>query len=83
MIPIEGDANWEATFQWGSFGHLGVRGWAAGAHTGYNVRSIPLQPQVSIKLAATSGDSNRPSDPLGTFNPLFPTGFISAKEQSN
>jgi Alginate export len=22
-----------------------------------------------------SGDSNRPSAPLGTFNPLFPTGF--------
>jgi hypothetical protein len=67
--------DWEATFQWGSFGHLGIRGWAAGAHTGYDVRSIPLQPQISIKLAATSGDSNRPSDPLGTFNPLFPIGL--------
>jgi hypothetical protein len=65
----------EAMFQWGSFGHANIRAWAVGTLTGYNVRSIPLHPQIGIKLSATSGDSDRPSGPLGTFNPLFPSGI--------
>lgn len=67
--------DWEATFQWGSFGRVAIRAWSLGALTGYNIRSIPLQPRISIRLSATSGDSDRPSAPLGTFNPLFPTGI--------
>jgi hypothetical protein len=67
--------NWEGMFQWGSFGHVDIRAWAVAAHTGYNVRSAPLRPQIGINLGATSGDSDRPSAPLGTFNPLFPTGI--------
>lgn len=67
--------DWEAMFQWGSFGDVGLRAWALGGRTGYNIRSTPLQPQIAIKLSATSGDSDRPSEPLRTFNPLFPTGI--------
>ena len=67
--------DWEATFQWGSFGPVDIRAWSVGALTGYNLRSIPLQPRISFRLSATSGDSDRPSAPLGTFNPLFPTGI--------
>ena len=67
--------DWEATFQWGSFGPVDIRAWSVGAVTGYNIRSMPLQPKMSIRLSATSGDSDRPTAPLGTFNPLFPTGI--------
>ena len=67
--------NWEGMFQWGSFGHDDIRAWALGTHTGYNVRWISSQPQIGINLGATSGDTDRPSAPLGTFNPLFPTGI--------
>jgi len=75
--------NWEAMVQWGSYGKAGIRAWAVGTHTGYNVRSIHSQPQIGFNLGATSGDSGRRSDPLGTFNPLFPTGILfSATEAS-
>lgn len=75
--------NWEGMFQCGSFGHADIRAWAAAGHTGYNVRSIPLQPQIGINLGATSGDSDRPSAPLGTFNPLFPTGIYFGEGDVN
>jgi hypothetical protein len=67
--------DWEAAFQWGSFGWLGVRAWAVDAVTGYSLNSLPLKPEIGIKLSATSGDGNRPSEPLATFNPLFPSGI--------
>jgi Alginate export len=67
--------NWEAMGQWGSYGKVGIQAWAVGTHTGYNVRSIHSQPQIGFNLGTTSGDSGRRSNPLGTFNPLFPTGI--------
>ncbi len=66
--------NSEVTFQWGSFPNS-IRAWATGHDTAYTFRSIPLQPQIGATTGVTSGDYGNSRSSLGTFNPLFPTGF--------
>lgn len=41
----------------------------------YNLRSVSLRPQLSVRATFTSGDRNPPFGALGTLNPLFPTGI--------
>jgi hypothetical protein len=42
---------------------------------GYTFRSARFQPRVGLTAAVTSGDNGNPTARLGTFNPLFPTGY--------
>jgi alginate export protein len=69
------DYDWEAMFQWGTFGDANIRGRGIGTDTAYNLRSAFLRPQLSVRTTFTSGDRNPPSGALGTLNPLFPTGI--------
>jgi hypothetical protein len=68
------DYNFEALYQWGSFGSGDIRAWTVASDTGYTLASLPLRPRVSLKADIASGDQD-PGDPdLQTFNPLFPKG---------
>src|SRR5258708_12216290 len=67
--------NSEAMFQWGTFGAEGIRAWATSRDTAYTFRSTALRPQVGATAGIANGNHGGSRSPLGTFNPLFPTGF--------
>src|SRR6266699_1338972 len=69
------DFDYEALWQFGSFGSANIRAWTAAAETGYRFPTFPLKPRVSATADISSGDHPK-SNPntLGTFNPLFPKG---------
>jgi hypothetical protein len=71
----EWDHNGQVDIQLGAFGDGKLRAWGAVDDTGYTFRSARFQPRVGATAAVTSGDDGSPTSPLGTFNPLFPTGF--------
>jgi hypothetical protein len=68
------DWNWEALYQFGSFGDGDIRAWSVASETGFTFATLPWQPRIALSANIASGDDD-PSDPdLGTFNPLFPRG---------
>jgi hypothetical protein len=67
--------NSETMFQWGAFGTNGIRAWATTHDTAYTFRSVIFHPQIGATTGIASGNSGGSASPLGTFNPLFPTGF--------
>ena len=67
------DFDYEAVWQFGSFGAGGIRAWTVASDTGYSFLGTPLQPRVSLKADISSGDDPR-SHSLGTFSPIFPIG---------
>jgi hypothetical protein len=67
------DFDYEALWQFGSFGSANIRAWTAASETGYRFPTIPLKPRFSAKADISSGDDPR-TNTLGTFNPLFPKG---------
>jgi hypothetical protein len=67
------DFDYEALWQFGSFGSAGIRAWTAASETGYRFVDTPLKPHLTVKADISSGDNPRSGD-LGTFNPLFPKG---------
>ena len=67
------DFDYEALWQFGSFGSANIRAWTAASETGYRFSTIPLKPRFSVKADISSGDDPR-TNTLGTFNPLFPKG---------
>ncbi len=69
------DYNSEAILQLGAFGGGGLRAWANAHDTGYTFRSARFRPRIGTTASVTSGDDGNPRSPLGTFNPLFPTGY--------
>jgi hypothetical protein len=68
------DYNTQVDLQLGAFGDGKLRAWGIYHDMGYTFRSAPFQPRVGVTAAVTSGDDGNPQAPLGTFNPLFPTG---------
>ena len=67
------DFDYEALWQFGTFGTGNIRAWTVASETGYRFPTIPLKPRFSAKADISSGD-NPNSKTLGTFNPLFPKG---------
>jgi len=67
------DFDYEALWQFGSFGSANIRAWTVGSETGYRFPTVPLKPRFSAKADISSGDDPR-TNTLGTFNPLFPKG---------
>jgi hypothetical protein len=67
------DFDYEALWQFGTFGSANIEAWTAASETGYRIPTIPLKPRFSAKADISSGD-NPNSKTLGTFNPLFPKG---------
>jgi len=68
------DYNFEALYQWGSFGNGDIRAWTAASDTGYTVTSLPFSPRFGLRADIASGDEDPASPDLQTFNPLFPKG---------
>ena len=67
------DFDYEAVWQFGSFGADGIRAWTVASDTGYSFRGAPLKPRLSLKADISSGDDPR-GHSLGTFSPIFPVG---------
>lgn len=68
------DYNFEAVYQWGSFGSGKIAAWTVASDTGYTMESLPLRPRVGLKADIASGDKNPENRDLQSFNPLFPKG---------
>jgi hypothetical protein len=68
------DWDWEASYQFGSFGSGRISAWSIGTRTGYTWSHLRSAPRLMFEAAAISGDAD-PADPdLQTFNALFPSG---------
>ena len=67
------DIDYEALWQFGSFGAADIRAWTVATETGYRIPTIPLKPRLSAKADISSGD-HPATNTLGTFNPLYPKG---------
>ena len=67
------DFDYEALWQFGTFGSGNIRAWTVASETGYRFPTVRLKPRFSVKADISSGD-HPSSKSLGTFNPLFPTG---------
>src|SRR6266404_3629217 len=67
------DFDYEALWQFGTFGSAHISAWTVASETGYRFPNVPLKPRFSTKADISSGDDPR-TNTLGTFNPLFPKG---------
>jgi len=67
------DFDYEAVWQFGSFGSANIRAWTLASETGYRFTTVPLKPRFSVRADIASGDDPGTKS-LGTFNPLFPKG---------
>src|SRR5277367_5681176 len=67
------DFDYEALWQFGTFGSANIEAWTTASETGYRLPNIPLKPRFSVKADISSGDNPR-TNTLATFNPLFPKG---------
>ncbi len=68
------DWNWEAVYQFGSFGAGDIDAWTVASTTGYTFERIGWQPRLAISANIASGDDDPGDADLGTFNALFPRG---------
>lgn len=68
------DYNFEALYQWGSFGTGDIRAWTVASDSGYTFGSLPLRPRIGLRADIASGDEDPANPDLQTFNPLFPKG---------
>src|SRR5260221_7516480 len=67
------DFDYEALWQFGTFGSAHISAWTVASETGYRFPNVPLKPRFRTKADISSGDDPR-TNTLGTFNPLFPKG---------
>ena len=73
--PSKGlDYNWEANFQWGSFGSDSIRAWSLSTETGYTLDQVRFHPRPMLRADVYSGDGHSTGNTLGTFNSFFPRG---------
>jgi hypothetical protein len=79
--PSKGlDYNWEASYQWGSFGRDSIAAWSVSTETGYTFDQLRFRPRPLLRADAYSGDGNQAGNTLGTFNSYFPRGaYFTAK----
>ncbi|PZU43827.1 MAG: alginate export family protein [Sphingomonas sp.] len=68
------DWNWEAIYQFGSFGDGTISAWTIASETGFTFQDRPWRPRIALSANIASGDSDPTDANLGTFNPLFPRG---------
>jgi hypothetical protein len=68
------DYNFEAIYQWGSFGTGEIQAWTVASDTGYTLASVALSPRIGLRADIASGDEDPANRGLQTFNPLFPKG---------
>jgi Alginate export len=75
------DYNWEANYQWGSFGSDSIAAWSLSTETGYTLLDpVRFRPRPILRADVYSGDGNPAGNTLGTFNSYFPRGaYFSPK----
>lgn len=66
------DWNFEAAYQFGSFGQADIQAWTISSEVGYSFANLPFSPRMALNADVISGDHNLHDGRLGTFNPLFP-----------
>jgi Alginate export len=67
------DFDYEALWQFGTFGSAGIQAWTVASETGYRIPTVQFKPRLSLKADISSGDHPNTNN-LGTFNALFPKG---------
>jgi Alginate export len=79
--PAKGlDYNWEANYQWGSFGRDSIAAWSVSTETGYTLDQVRFHPRPMLRADVYSGDGNPVGHNLGTFNSYFSRGaYFTAK----
>jgi hypothetical protein len=70
------DYNYELVFQWGHFGPDHIRASTTASDTSFRIESVKLRPRFGLKADVASGDRDPTDQKLGTFNALFPKGFV-------
>jgi hypothetical protein len=68
------DYNDEFTFQFGWFRSGDIRAWAVSTEHGYRLEQAPLRPRFALRAVAYSGDQDRSSRNVGTFNSIYEKG---------
>jgi hypothetical protein len=68
------DWNWEAIYQFGSFGDGDISAWTLASETGFTFAEQAWRPRIALSANVASGDDDPADADLGTFNPLFPRG---------
>jgi Alginate export len=53
------DFDYEALWQFGTFGSANIRAWTIASETGYRITTAPLKPRFSAKADISSGDDPR------------------------
>jgi hypothetical protein len=72
------DYNTDFIFQFGSFASGHIFAGAISSNDGFTLRKLPLRPRFGVRFDYASGDSNRTSNNINTFNPLFPNPMYSS-----
>ena len=67
------DFDYEALWQFGTFGSANIRAWTVASETGYRFPTRSLKPRISTKADISTGD-HPGTNILGTFYALFPKG---------
>jgi hypothetical protein len=73
------DYNYEAMFQTGYFAQGNILALAVAMETGFTPPDWKFATRFALRSDTASGDRNKNSHTLGTFNPLFPTTSYSGK----
>ena len=68
------DWNWEAIYQFGSFGRGDLSAWTLASETGFTFAGSMWRPRIALSANIASGDDDSTDQHLGTFNPLYPRG---------
>jgi len=71
--PKPWDYDFEFVWQFGSFDGGDIQAWTVASDTGCTL-SLPWQPRLSLKADIASGDGDRATPGLQTFQAMFPRG---------
>ena len=64
----------EAVYQFGAFGSGSIDAWTFASETGITLGRVATRPRLGMRADVASGDKDKNSPNLQTFNPLFPIG---------
>ena len=69
------DFDYEALWQFGTFGSGNIRAWTVASETGYRFPNVPLKPRFSVKADISSGDDPRIRN-AGNIQSAIPEGQL-------
>lgn len=72
------DYNTDLIFQTGTFASGHILAGAISSNDGITFRNLKFRPRFGVRFDYASGDSDRNSEDLNTFNPLFPNPMYSS-----